>query len=64
MTDRKRAGYNRQQVVEAPSHPDCRACEVLRDKVDQQIVANAALRVDIMDLEAKLREYRGEGYKF
>jgi hypothetical protein len=50
---------NREQVVLAPSHPDCRACDILRDKVDRQAVANGRLRLQVMDLKAALAQTGG-----
>lgn len=50
---------NREQVVLAPSHPDCRACDILRDKVDRQAVANGRLRIQVMDLKAALAQTGG-----
>ena len=50
---------NREQVVLAPSHPDCRACDILKDKVDRQAVANGRLRLQVMDLKAALAKQGG-----
>ena len=50
---------NRQNVVLAPSHPDCRACDILKDKIDRQAVENGRLRLKVMDLKAELAK-RGD----
>lgn len=67
MSSKRRAkalNINRQQLVEAPSHPDCEACDALRVKVDQQVIAGGVLRLTIMELKAELRKHTGGRYEF
>ena len=61
----KALNINRQQIVEVPSHPDCEACDALRVKVDQGVVAGGVLRLEIADLKEEVRKLSGRGrYRF
>lgn len=67
MSSKRRAralNINRQQLVEAPSHPDCEACDALRVKVDQQVIAGGVLRLTIIELKQKIRQLTGDRYTF
>lgn len=48
--------YNRQVQVLADRHPDCGACALLEEYLNQQIVANGVLRLLVLDLREELRK--------
>jgi hypothetical protein len=58
MTRRKGA-HNRGNTVLTPSHPECQACDLLREKLDGQIVENGRWRLLVMDLKAALSQAGG-----
>lgn len=51
--------YNRQTQVLVEPHPDCRACPSYADLLEHQIVANAVLRLLVMDLRRALHKAGG-----
>ena len=52
--------HNRQAEVKIKSHPDCRACEARTVEAERQIVANGALRLQVMDLRALIVQMGGQ----
>jgi hypothetical protein len=50
---------NRPEGQRAEPHPDCEACEQERIHAERRLIANGALRLEVMDLKALIKQLPG-----
>lgn len=59
MSARAVSRHNRDHQVMAESHPDCMACTLERINAERRAIAAGALRLEVLDLRALIRQLGG-----
>ncbi len=59
MSSPKVSTHNRQSQVLIEPHPDCLACEQERINAERRLIANGALRLEVMDLRQLVKKHGG-----